>query len=234
MVTKNNFPELSDEWVYVPEKHTKLKDQIICSIGNIHLINVLKIYTNNTYWGCIHTSINSGKLLNLFQCKDRKGLSEDFVDNKEAFVNLFKETLSINTTKTLARSEFKTIKPNFLQEYGVKFILNPDGTYYGTMALLKNGEAPVRGLYGSNTEEEYAITVKEWGVSILGRFPTEEEVKTHVIDKQVNALSANFITRVNTAYSNVKVYHRSEINNGIVVRKKIANKTSSYRKGVSG
>ena len=28
MVTKNNFPELSDEWFYVPEKHTKLKDQI--------------------------------------------------------------------------------------------------------------------------------------------------------------------------------------------------------------
>lgn len=233
MVTKNNFPELNDEWVYVPEKHTKLKDQIICSVGNIHLINVLKIYTNDIYWGCIHTSItNSGKLLNLFQCKDRKGLSEDLVDNKEAFVNLFKETLCLNTSNLDLKTEYNTIKADFLQEYKVEFILNTDGTYFGTTALVNN--APTRGLYGSNTEEEYAITVKEWGVSIFGRFPTEEEVKTHVIDKQVNALSANFITRVNTAYSNVKVYHRSEINNGIVVRKKIANKTSSYRKGVSG
>ena len=42
---------------------------------------------------------------------DRKGLSEDLVDNKEAFVRLFKETLSINTANTLVKTEYKTIKP---------------------------------------------------------------------------------------------------------------------------
>ena len=41
----------------------------------------------------------------------------------------------------------------------------------------------------------------------LIEFPTKEEVQTHLIDKQINALSANFITRVNTAYSNIKVFH---------------------------
>ena len=132
----------------------------------------------------------------------------------------------------MSKTTNKIIKFPELREYKVEFILKPDDTYFGTTALVNN--APTRGLYGSNTEEEYAKTVKNWGVSILGRFPTEEEVKTHVIDKQVNALSANFITRVNTAYSNVKIYHRSELNNGILVRKKIAKKTRSYRKGVSG
>ena len=210
MVTRNNFPEVSDEWLYVPEKHTKLKDQIICSVGNIHLINVLKIYTNNTYWGCIYTSINSsGQLLNLFHCKDRKGLSEDVVDNKEAFLNIFKETLCFNTNNFVSKTEYRTINADFLQEYDVKFILKPNGTYFGTTALVNN--APTRGLYGSNTEEEYIKNVKNFGISILGRFPTEEEVQTHIIDKQLNALSANFITRVNTAYSNVKVFHKSEI-----------------------
>jgi hypothetical protein len=213
VVTRNNFPEVSDEWLYVPEKHTKLKDQIICSVGNIHLINVLKIYTNNTYWGCIHTSINSsGQLLNLFHCKDRKGLSEDVVDDKDSFIKLYKEVLSNKINKFIPKTKYKTYKPDFLQEYDVKFILKPNGTYFGTTALVNN--APTRGLYGSNTEEEYIKDVKNFGISILGRFPTEEEVQTHIIDKQIHALSANFITRVNTAYSNVKVFHRSEINNG--------------------
>jgi len=211
VATKNNL-ELKDEWFYVPEKNTKLREQIICSVDNIHLINVLKIYTNNTYWGYFFTSItNSGELFNFFQCRD-KGLSEDLVDDKDSFIKLYKEVLSNKINKFIPKTKYKTYKPDFLQEYDVQFILNPDGTYFGTTALVNN--APTRGLYGSNTEEEYAESVKRWGVSVLGRFPTEEEVQTHIIDKQIHALSANFITRVNTAYSNVKVFHRSEINNG--------------------
>ena len=220
MVTKNNFPEFSDEWVYIPDKETKLKDQIICTVGNIHLINVLKIYTNNLYFGVMLTSIEpSGNLVHLFQCKDRKGLSEDFVDDKEALVSLFKDSLSTKTSNFLLTTEYKTIKPNFLQEYRVEFVLYPDDTYYATTALVNN--ALTRGLYGSNTKEDYDINIKHFGVSILNRLPTEEEVQTHIIDKQLNALSANFITRVNTAYSNVKVFHRSEINNGTQTTTKI-------------
>jgi len=210
---RNNFPEYSNEWVYVPEKEIKLKEQIICSVGDTHLINVLKIYTNNLYFGVMFTSVEpSGTLINMFRCKDR-GFPENLVDNKEVFINLYTSDLGDATLYSTKRSEFKSIKPDFLQEYQVEFILNPDGTYYATTGVINN-TAPFRGLYGSSTKEEYERRKETFGISIFNRFPTEEEIQTHIIDKQLNTLSANFITRVNTAYSNVKVFHRSEINNG--------------------
>ena len=210
MAAKNNFPEYSNEWVYVPEKEIKLKEQIICSVDDTHLINVLKIYTNNLYFGVMFTSVEpSGTLINMFRCKD-KGFPENLVDNKELFINLYTSNHGAGTLYIAKRSEFKSIKPDFLQEYQVEFILNPDGTYFATTGVINN-TAPFRGLYGSSTKEEYERRKETLGISIFNRFPTEEEVQTHIIDKQFNALSANFITRVNTAYSNVKVFHRSEI-----------------------
>jgi len=210
---RNNFPEYSNEWVYVPEKEIKLKEQIICSVDDTHLINVLKIYTNNLYFGVMFTSVEpSGTLINMFRCKD-KGFPENLVDNKEAFINLYTSDFGAGTLYIAERSEFKSFKPDFLQEYQVEFILNPDGTYFATTGVINN-TAPFRGLYGSSTKEGYERIKERLGISIFNRFPTEEEIQTHIIDKQLNTMSANFITRVNTAYSNVKVFHRSEINNG--------------------
>ena len=210
MAAKNNFPEYSNEWVYIPEKETNLKDQILCSVDDLHLINVLKIYTNNLYFGAMFTCIEtSSNIINMFWCKDR-GLFETLVDDKESLVNYFKTELAASTKRNVARSDFKTIKPDFLQEYQVEFVISPDGTYYATTGVINN-TAPFRGLYGSSTVEEYERRKENFGITIFNRFPTKEEVQTHIIDKQFNALSANFITRVNTAYSNVKVFHRSEI-----------------------
>lgn len=211
MDTNLNFPEFSDEWVFHPCKNLPLKDQIICTSGGNSLLNVRKIYTNNTYFGVTWTVLNSsGEICHSFRCKDR-GLSEDLVDNKEAFVDKFINKLSNHASVNLYHNfNSKTIKPEFLQEYDVSFIVDSNNKYYATTAIVNN-TAPARGLYGASTEEEHAENIKYFGVSILNRFPTEEEVQTYIIDTQINALSANFITRVNTAYSQIKVYHKSEV-----------------------
>ena len=210
MVIKNNFPEFTDEWVFKPRKNIPLKNQIICTFGNNSLLNVRKMYTNNIYFGVTWTSINNlGEICHPFRCKDR-GFTEDLVDNKQAFINVFIDTLSLDTTSVFERSERKTIKPDFLQEYDVSFIIDSENNYYATTAIVNN-TAPMRGLYGATTEEKHAKNIKSFGVSILNRLPTEEEVQTYIIDTQITALSANFITRVNTAYSQIKVYHKSEV-----------------------
>ena len=210
MVIKNNFPEFSDEWVFQPNKNIPLKNQIICTSGNNLLLNVRKIYTNNIYFGVIWTSINNlGEICHPFRCKDR-GFTEDLVDNKQAFINVFIDTLSLATTRVFERSETKTIKSDFLQEYDVTFVLDSNNKYFATTAIINN-TAPIRGLYGAKTEEEHTENIKDFGVSVLNRFPTEEEVKHYIIDKQNNALSANNETRVNTEYSQIKIYHKSEI-----------------------
>jgi len=218
--TKNNFPEFSDEWVFVPEKNTSLENQVIFSYKGFKLINVRKIYTNGVYWGVMQTTItDEGEIVHGFRCKDR-GFSEEIVDDKKAFISLYKDDIAISVTKILNRSKFKTIKPDFLQEYQVAFVLHENGAYHATTAVIDNC-APTRGIYGATTQEVYEEFVKEFGFSVLNRFPTEEEVKLHLIDKQINALSANFITRENTAYSNIKIYHKSEVNNGTQTTTKI-------------
>ena len=212
MGTTSNFPELSDEWVFVPEKNVSLQNQIIFTWDNLNLINVRKILTNGIYYGVIYTTIdNEGSISHNFRCKDR-GFTEEVVDDKEAFVFHFKQKLAQSANRYLKRSKFKTIKANFLQEYQVAFIIDDDNNYFATTALVNN-KAPTRGIYGANTQKQYEQRFKENGFSILNRFPTEEEVKFHLIDRQINALSANFITRENTAYSNIKVFHVSEIVN---------------------
>jgi len=209
--TNLNFPEFSDEWVFHPCKNLPLKNQIICTSGGNSLLNVRKIYTNNTYFGVTWTVLDSfGEICHSFRCKDR-GLPEDLVDNKEAFVGIFINKLSRHASLNLShKSNSKTIKPEFLQEYDVSFIIDSNNNYYATTAIVNN-TAPARGLYGATTEEEHAENIKCFGVSVLNRFPTKEEVQTYIIDTQINALSANFITRVNTAYSQIKVYHISEV-----------------------
>ena len=212
MGIKNNFPEFSDDWVFIPEKNNKLQNQIIFTWDDLSLLNVRKIFTNGIYYGVIYTTIdNEGSISHNFRCKDR-GFTEEVVDDKEAFVYHFKQILAQSANRYLKRSKFKTIKANFLQEYQVAFVIDDDDNYFATTALVN--KAPTRGIYGAITQKQYEERFKENGFSILNRFPTEEEVKFHLIDKQINALSANFITRVNTAYSNIKIYHKSEINYG--------------------
>lgn len=213
MATRNNFPELSDEWVFVPEKNLNLQNQIIFTWNGLSLLNVRKIFTNGVYFGVIYTTINNeGDISHNFRCKDR-GFTEEVVDDKEAFISYFKQELAQSANRYLERSKFKTIKPDFLQEYQVEFVMDLDGNYFATTALINNS-APARGIYGATTQEQYEERVKQVGFSVLNRFPTEEEVKFYLIDKQINALSANFITRENTVYSNLQIYHKSEVNNG--------------------
>jgi len=213
VATRNNFPELSDEWVFVPEKNLNLQNQIIFTWNGLSLLNVRKIFTNGVYFGVIYTTINNeGDISHNFRCKDR-GFTEEVVDDKEAFISYFKQELAQSANRYLERSKFKTIKPDFLQEYQVEFVMDLDGNYFATTALINNS-APARGIYGATTQEQYEERVKQVGFSVLNRFPTEEEVKFYLIDKQINALSANFITRENTVYSNLQIYHKSEVNNG--------------------
>ena len=213
MATRNNFPELTDEWVFVPEKNLNLQNQIIFTWNGLSLLNVRKIFTNGVYFGVIYTTINNeGDISHNFRCKDR-GFTEEVVDDKEAFISYFKQELAQSANRYLERSKFKTIKPDFLQEYQVEFVMDLDGNYFATTALINNS-APARGIYGATTQEQYEERVKQVGFSVLNRFPTEEEVKFYLIDKQINALSANFITRENTVYSNLQIYHKSEVNNG--------------------
>ena len=148
-----------------------------------------------------------GIIFHNFRCKDR-GFSEAIVDDKDHFLEIYKKDLIGSVKRHKKRSQYKCVKPDFYQEYSVSFLVDSNNNYYSTTAIVEN--SLVRGLYGSVTIESYEEKTKEFGVSILNRFPTKEEVKIHIIDKQTEALNANFITQVNTVYSKIIIEHPTQ------------------------
>ena len=70
---KTKLSEESDNFQYSYDKSKPLLDQVLYTVGNVHLINVRKTYTNNIYFGVYWTVLINDEqpfLAHNFQCKD--------------------------------------------------------------------------------------------------------------------------------------------------------------------
>ena len=215
MATKNKKflfveEEIVDQHVFKFDSNCLLKDQVLLEDENHYLLNVLKLYTNNTYFGVQVATLDKEEqtIHFLFRCKDR-GYPEELVDDQENFLLKYKEKLLINQRDIVTAPKRLTSKSaDFLQEYKVRFWYNPDGEYVHSTAVIHG--SPARGAYGSFFENDREAHRQQFGYTIWKREPTEKEVKEYLIDRHTSALS-NHITRENTAYSTIKVFHKTEI-----------------------
>jgi len=196
LVTKNSFKGLAseydeDQYVFTFDSSKTLHKQAIYEDDNHYLLNVLKIYTNNTYFAVQYSCLNkeSKKISHHFRCKDR-GFSESLVDNKIFFIDFYKlheANVSVYTEKFYEK--LYEIKADFLNEYEVTFVFDSDNIYNYSYAYI-NGSC-CRGLYGNT-------------------IPTETEILKNLIEPSKISLS-NHITRINTSYSDIKVFHKTEV-----------------------
>lgn len=207
MTTKKNLSENYDEdWVYEFDKNIPIRDQAIYSDDH-YLLNVRKIFTNDVYFGVEYTTLDDyGNLYHQFRCKDRRFL-EHLVDDRASFLNLY-FTKKDDHLILASQSNYKSKKASFFTNYNLTFYYDDSENYsYSTITFNKG---LFKGIYGSSDLEGFKTRTKSNGFSVLNREPTKQEVKEHLIDKAKISFS-NVITRVNTAYSNIKVFHKTEI-----------------------
>lgn len=211
---KRHFIEESvvDQHVFKFDTNCFLKDQVLYEDENHYLLNVLKLYTNNIYFGMQVATLDKEQqdIQFIFRCKDR-GYPENLVDDKNRFMQKYKDVLVRNQRdiKNWQNPERFYSKPaKFLQKYGLTFWYDRHGNYVHSTAIIFG--APARGAYGSEDPYTREAHLEQFGYAIYNREPTEKEVKEYLIDRHISALS-NHITRENTAYSTIKVFHKTEI-----------------------
>jgi len=201
-----------DEHVFKFDTSCFLKDQVLYEDENHYLLNVLKLYTNNTYFGVQAATLDKEHrdIQFIFRCKDR-GYPEELVDDKDRFMQKYKDVLVSNQRGLIDLQDpnrFYNKPAKFLQKYGLRFWYDRHGNYIHSTAVIFG--APTRGAYGSDDPETRDAHLDQFGYAIYNREPTEIEVKEYLIDRHISALS-NHITRENTAYSTIKVFHKTEI-----------------------
>ena len=213
------FSESEDQWLYEIDKSEPLINQVVFESSDHYLLNVTKVYTNDKYFGMLCSCLlkKSKEFYNIFRCKDR-GFTESLVDNKDFFILKYKDLL-VDTAKDLSNKthSWQSEKADFLDEYNVNFVFDEKGNYKHSTAYVNN--VFVRGVYGIYIDptdnspdalEDIDNMYKEHDFLVVNRLPTETEVFDNLIKKQLVSTS-NTITRENTSYSKIKIYHKTEI-----------------------
>lgn len=212
----NHSSEVSDEYVYEFDKNLSLKEQVLVSIDNCHLLNVRKKYTNNLYFGASFSIYKHGKnpfISHSVFCKDR-GYTEELVDTFEGFISLrgLEDLVTIPNRQVRNKNKYEYFKqPNPFapitgRTFDIYYAFDEDNNYKQCTFKFHDGKAIWRGLYGAS-KSEYENYVKDFDVVILeSEQPTDEQLK-YFYEKAVVSFS-NVITEVNTDYSKIKVFHR--------------------------
>ena len=208
---KTKLSEESDNFQYSYDKSKPLLDQVLYTVGNVHLINVRKTYTNNIYFGVYWTVLINDEqpfLAHNFQCKDR-GYSEEVVDDWDKFKcikpldDILNFTPAIKKRKPIFKKQKIDLPLITDRKFEVVFVYEGDSGRYD-YTHLQDDTGTFRGLYGSNDQESYEDTVKEFGISIPpGRDPNLDEI--NYLWEQANISFSNSISFVNTDYSSIKV-----------------------------
>jgi hypothetical protein len=207
-----NQPEKSDDqWVFEFDNSLRIRDQFIATFNDHYLLNVRKVYTNNTYFGVQFTTLDeTGSICHQAKCKDR-GFTEDIADHKDYFLEKYSYIVSMEFHSLINKSEkvFRQVKAPFLNEYNLTFFYDENNVYNHSIAEI--GSATFRGLYGVDTERRYQQLIDDHQkIAFLNREPTEDEVRKYLIEPGYTSLS-NVITRENTTYSKIRVFHKTEI-----------------------
>ena len=180
-----NSTEEQDQWVYLYDKNKKLVDQAICKTNLGYIVGVLKQYTNDVYFGSnfFELSVEEEKVNCHFKCKDR-GLTQDIVDNKDNFIS-FISNLDWKPSKSSVF--YKVEKECPFDNYKLFYVF--DDTHNYKYSLLKSDNGYFKGCY----------EIK----------PTLDELSN--FKKSFDNSFSNNITRENVSYSDIKIFHKSEI-----------------------
>lgn len=199
-----------ESFVFKYDRSKKIKDLILASNDNIHLLSVKKKYSNNEYFGAYNFFLVLDEkpfVFKHFKCKDR-GFTEELVDNKDAYIEYlfehhFRSGFKSKNFDAPIRQDIKLDKINgrdFYIEYGFK-----DGFYFYTDFIFDNPPAVFRGLYGSENLEK---DTKLYGIAIpKDSTPTFEDLL--YLRDQAEISFSNVYHEVSTEYSQIEV-----LNNG--------------------
>ena len=202
-------PETADEhYVYYINKSLPFFEQVIFKEDNNYLLNVRKIYTNNTYYGVCFTTFDSTRgIQHQFKCKDRPIGNLSVVEDKNKFLSKYVLKNEIGENNILSKSV--TQKEIFFGlPYRVFYFYDDfDGKYFYTQYLLEDGRI-LRGLYGAKNEKHLKKWLLEFnGFATLGP-PTRKEVIAFYEDKMTSY--ANNQVSISTDYSEIIIEHTTQ------------------------
>ena len=193
-----------ENYVFYLDTKKAILDQTLDTSNNIFLLNVRKIYTNNTYFGVNYTTFTNGIIYHHLKCKDR-GFSESLVDNKNDFIYKYKNELI--TDPMIDWGDFILKKQKFNLPETVYFCFSKN-SYKHTVIQLLDGSL-LRGLYGVTTETEYHKAKKDFGIAFYNNIPTKQQVISFMNDK-VSISTSNHICTVSTDYSTIIIEHSTQ------------------------
>ena len=201
--------EIINNYVYSYESSKPLLDQSIKKFEDLYLVNVRKVYTDNTYFGVSFTIFQNNSFSHLFKCKDRHNGAfgnENLIDDKKYTLDNFKYYyIDTNEADVLMDGDTYYLKLiNLSIPLKTYFAYNEAGDYSFTHIDISNSSY-IRGLYGTSVEK--------WYKKRISNYPNEkhlykrEPTRAEVIDLIKNSTSkfSNAEFTVNTAYSTVKV-----------------------------
>ncbi len=198
--------ESSDEnYVYFFDESKPIYEQAILKEGDKYLLNVRKIYTDDSYYGvCYTTCEHNFGIQHQFRCKDRPLGNLLVVDNKHEFLSKFTNIKDRYESPTL---NLRQEEAHFKLPYKVFFYYDEYDRYCYTQYLLRNGRV-LRGLYGAKDTKDLQRLLKEFnGFATLGE-PTKNQIINFYQDK-INSYSNNQIS-VSTDYSKIIVEHSTQ------------------------
>ena len=189
--------EKLESFVFKYDRSRKIKDLVIASTHDIHLLSVNKKYSNNEYFGACNFILVLDErpfVLKHFKCKDR-GFTEELVDNKDAYVeHLFKYHFEFGFRRKNFNAPIRqetTLDNLNGRDFYIDFCYK-DGSYFCTDFVFDNPQAVFRGLYGGEDIPKDST-------------PTFEDL--NYLRDQAEISFSNVYHEVTTEYSQIKVYN---------------------------
>lgn len=213
---KINFQcEIADtNYYYEYDKSLPLKDQIIDSHDGFYLLNVRKIFTNNTYFGVKFSILNSrdNYITHSTYCKDR-GFTEEKVNTQDGFFSVRSKKYIFNLAKHIETEVEFTYKRQDIEyppingrTFSIYFAYD-DLHYKSTTYVFDDNKGVVRGLYGVSQEQfdTWDLVKSNKESHVLHDTTPSKEQLDEFYKKTVISLSNN-IQEINTDYSKIKIF----------------------------
>ena len=204
----------SGDYVFNFDKSLSLSDKIITTDKETYLLNVRKVFTNESYYGVNYTTLDNKKnILHHFKCKDR-GLSEKEVEDKDTFLKWFKR--EYRKEATTESKEVTVTKKDFNLPYEVYFCRhrpqnNTQIDYYAYTTVVYDSNNVFRGLYGTYNKVMYDEIFEDYnGVAFIDSLPSKQQVIDFVEDKKKSL--SNVMHTESTEYSTIIVEHITQFN----------------------
>lgn len=201
-------------YYYEYDSSLPIRQQIIDSHDDFYLLNVRKIYTNNTYFGVKFSILNSRDkyITHSTYCKDR-GFTEEKVNTLDGFYSVRSKEYVFYLAKHIEKEIGFTYKKQDInyppinnRTFSVYFAYD-DLYYKSTTYVFDDNKGVVRGLYGVSQEQfdTWDIINSSKDSHVLHDTTPSKDQLDDFYKKTVLSLSNN-IHEINTAYSKIKIF----------------------------